>query len=209
MSLPRYQQEKWETKFNKMFNKGLEKLKTDDPVFFKRLKTESRQNALASLGIASLEAAHAELVEAEKQINKDKEKIRKNQLAQILNCDVENLEEYRAEHGSNRYYHSNGFESEITEAVNTRKAVEEELILQDSVLGRKVIELEQMKDDMDTAILLATSSTSLKELFAQVCEVLDQPLNSVTESASATPSEVHFGHHEPVPVGNNEGEDDE
>lgn len=206
MALSVTEKEHWKNSFERKILKALEQLKKDDPVFFKRLKTESRQNALASLGIANLEEAHNDLVEAERQIVKEKAQIRESQLAKILNCDVENLEEHRAEsrRGQGHHYYSSSLEGEINDAVSARKEIEKDEILQDSDLGRRVVELEQMREDMMDAVMLATSSPAIKELFSQVCEILDQPLTPVTEGAAATPSEVHFGHHEPVVSSNGE-----
>ena len=172
-----------------------DEMKRDNPDFFRQVENETHRNALASLGIADMDAALEDTKESIRTLERNVEELNKSKLAKIFGCDVADLDEHRRRSNRHSHYYNNGIESEISENVQLREKTEKRQILEASELGRRVLELELAKKRMRRTVGLATSSQQIKDIVTVTGEFLDRSMSTLEEAATASPAEVPCGHH--------------
>lgn len=155
MSLTITEKQHWKERIETRINAEITNVKASDPALFQRISLDARKTALEKLGIAD---SHARIRELDEKIKSLKTEHDELELATAR----------KLNHMANWYGAASAIESAICAIV----PAEEERLMKEHSLGKRVIELGQEKESLLDTVWLATSSPQVRELWQQVDTLL-------------------------------------
>jgi hypothetical protein len=169
------EKEHWKDRIGRRIDKRIETISAEDPSLLERVERDARQRALQSLGLAE---QHARLDEIERQreaLDREAQRIQRELLALIRGVAVSEIDA----HAAYRY------QCEVEAAVRRRQAVFEDGLLQESDVGRRILELRGEKEGLLDSVWLATSPTQIKSLWSRVTDLLGDATTRLQQDALA------------------------
>ncbi|MBM4005799.1 MAG: hypothetical protein FJ295_21355 [Planctomycetes bacterium] len=177
MPLTVAEKEHWKNQISKRIDKKIEKLTASDANFFDRIKRDAHDRAVASLGLAELDA-EGEAVERQRaELSEREQRVNRQKLARVRGVPAESLDTYAVIRG----------ETEIQNAIMRRQTVHEDELLRESDLGRQVIALRAEKESLLDSIWLAASSAEIKVFWSKVTDLLGDEQTALQRDALAIP----------------------
>ena len=174
----------WKERIEARINRRIEAILAAEPGLMDRVKREAKGRALASLGLAELQAEIDQVAEEKAALEKRDRRARRALLARVRGVDVEDVEE--------RYYGS--LDPEVSTAITKRQAVHEDEILAGHELGRQVVGIRAEKDRLLDVIWLATSPVQVRQLWTRVGELIgDEPTQLEREALAIPPGGEQAG----------------
>jgi hypothetical protein len=128
---------------------------------------------LHSLGIEELEGQAAELERQEESSRLQRQQLYKSMVAQITGRRIEDV--------SVPY----GRPHEIQQAIEKRKLLHEEQLMEKDELGRRILAYRREKEELLDTVWLATSGKQIRQLWTAVAELLQQPPTRLQSEALA------------------------
>lgn len=171
------EKEHWKDRIARRIDKRIEVLWADDPNLQERIAQEAHQQALASLGLAEMQADLDEIERQEKLQESRKSEIGRRMLAVVRRVPPEDIRDYYP------YEH----DKEIRIAVNRREAVFADRFLAASPIGQRILALRREKDQLLDTVWLATSSASIKTLWEKVGQLLGDEMTPLERDALSIP----------------------
>ena len=169
----------WKVRIEARINRRIEAILAGEPGLMGRVLREATARALASLGLAELQAEIDQVAEAKAALDRRDRRARRAMLARVRGVDVEDVEE--------RYYGS--LDPEVNGAITRRQALHEDEILAGHELGRQVVGIRAEKDRLLDVIWLATSPVQVRQLWAKVGELIgDEPTQLEREALAIPPA---------------------
>ena len=157
------EKEYWTDRINKRIEKQVEAISAETAHFWDRIHRESRERALASLGLLDRQK---ELDAIEKQrttLEKRKRQIERAMLAHIRGVSIQDIDDCE-----NLRHHR-----EVARVVERRQAVHQDELLAESDVGQRILELREKKEILVDAVWLARSLKQVQELWSKVAELSD------------------------------------
>jgi hypothetical protein len=169
----------WKERIEARINRRIEVILADEPGLMDRVKREAKARALASLGLAELQAEIEQIVAQKAALDKRERRARRTMLARVRGVDTDDVEE--------RYYGS--LDPEVSSAITRRQAVHEDEILAGHELGQQVVRIRAEKDRLLDVIWLATSPVQVRQLWTRVSELIgDEPTQLEREALAIPPA---------------------
>lgn len=154
MSLTITEKQHWKERIEARIEAEIKRLKADDREFFQQVSVEAKDAAVQKLGIATASAKLKKLAERIQNLRDEHESLQ-NETARKLNIG----------------YFYNG-SCAIQSAINEMVPVEEERLMKEHPLGKRVVALGEEKESLLDTVWLATSSPQIRELWQQVDRIL-------------------------------------
>ena len=167
----------WKVRIEARINRRIEAILAAEPGLMGRVMREAKARALASLGLAELQAEIDQVAEEKAALEKRDRRARRAMLARVRGVDVEDVEE--------RYYGS--LDPEVSTAITKRQAVHEDEILAGHELGRQVVRIRAEKDRLLDVIWLATSPAQVRQLWTRVGDLIGDEPTQLESAALAIP----------------------
>lgn len=155
----------WETCLTALLTRRINDLSETHADLFDDIRQRARQQAVADLGLADLEAAMARLREERSALDLRQRQIEREQLAVLRRCAPEEIPD--ADLSLAR--------QSVLRAIETRADACEPLLLAECAPGRECLELNEERERLLETVLLATTATQLRELWQRLCARLDEP----------------------------------
>lgn len=161
MSLTVKEKEHWKERIGKRIDSAVEKLKmSDSSGVLNDVEEEALKEAQRSLGLTELIERMDELDDRKKELNE-----------QLVAVDVEMRRKLGVSEARS-YHHGGGLPHWIQAKINDRAKVHRTPLLLGSQLGRNLLKLEREKEELLDTVWLSTSSKQIKQLWAEVAELL-------------------------------------
>ncbi len=160
MSLTVDAKKHWKSRIRKRIDQHVERLIAgQDPILLQRVCEQAREQAYESLGLRS-QRDELEIIEGQLQSLGERKRFLEAKQRSTVNgrSEAEELER------DNCPYHG----LEIRSAIKVRADTLEPGILGESGLGKQVLALREEKDTLMDAVVLATSSSQIREIWAQL-----------------------------------------
>lgn len=181
MPLTVTEKEHWRQRIAAKIERRIEALAAGDPGLTDRAAVEARRRAVASLGLAELQA-ELDAVAGERKALDRREKLAQRAM-------VARLKGMPAEEVTDAAICSYQFRQAIDAAVQKRQAVHEEELLAEHPIGRDVLKLRAEKDNLLDVVWLASSPAQIKQLWAKVAALLgDEPSALEREALAIGPA---------------------
>lgn len=162
MSLTVKEKEHWKERIGKRIDSAVEKLKMSDSAgVLSGIEEEAIKEAERSLGLS-------ELIEKMDELNGRKKKLDE----QLTAVGVEMCKTLGGSE-AHSYHYGCGLPHWIKGKIKQRAKVHRTPLLQDSELGRNLLKLEREKEELLDTVWLSTSSKQIKQLWAEVAELLN------------------------------------
>ena len=174
-SLTVTEKEHWKDRIGRRIDKKIETLEAIDPNLTDRIDREARQQALASLGLAEMQAELDRIKQETEALRRRENQIEREMIAHVRGVPVDVLETY--------YGHS--AKCEVESAVQRRKAVFEDELLAATEIGRKILQLKSEREELLDTVWLATSPTQVRQLWIKVGELLGEGQTRLQHDALA------------------------
>ena len=156
----------WKDRIAKRIDQRVETLVArQDPTLLQRVAEQAREKAYESLGIDAQQRELDDLQKQKEEMERRERRLRAEQRATVNGT----VPEDELERGGfySRYDH------DVEQAVCARAKAMEADILAESDLGKRVLALQDEKDNLLDAVWLATSCSQIKELWEQVNALLE------------------------------------
>jgi hypothetical protein len=174
----------WKERIEARINRRIEAILAAEPGLMDRVKREAKARALASLGLAELQAEIEQIAAQKAALDWRDRRARRAMLAWVRGVDTDEVEE--------RYYGS--LDPEVNTAITRRQAVHEDEILAGHELGRQVVRIRAEKDRLLDVIWLATSPVQVRQLSTKVGELIgDEPTQLEREALAIPPAGEEAG----------------
>lgn len=161
MTLTVTEKEHWKSRFARKIAQAIDLLvEREDPGYFERVRSDAREEAIRSLGIANLLEREAQLDQQEKQLRQERTEVH-NRITAIVK--KQPVPDYPS-----GFCHSGIWEA----AIRKRQDVVEQRLMAESELGRKILRLRREEDELLDTVWLATSPKQIKSLWQGVAELL-------------------------------------
>lgn len=161
MSLTVKEKEHWKERIGRRIDSAVEKLKMSDSAgVLTDIEDEAIKEAQRSLGLS-------ELIEKMDELNG-----RKTQLNEQLAAVCVEMRKTLGVSEAHSYHHGGGLPHWIQARIKQRAKVHRTPLLQSSELGRNLLKLEREKEELLDTVWLSTSSKQIKQLWAEVAELL-------------------------------------
>lgn len=183
MTLTVAERQHWKERIGKRIDCAIEAVYClKDPTLLERIENDARQQAYASLGIEELLNERDQITADLARLEKESELIAKRMVAKIRSCDLSEVDL--------GYYSGSGIPCQVLRAVNAATAQIEEKLLAQHQLGKRVLDFRREKEELLDTVWLATSGKQIKELWANVCDRLQQePTPMQADALRITPDE--------------------
>ncbi len=182
------EKEHWKDRIDRRIARQIEAITTEDQGLLERIKEQARCQAIASLGIAELDAEVQRIDQQEEELRQREMLVKRTMLACVRGVPIETLDTSYNDYASCR---------EIDKAIERRQAVHEDRLLAEHDVGRRILALRQERERLIDTVWLATSSAAIRELWTKVGELLaDEPTQLEREALAIKPAGVH----EPAPT---------
>lgn len=164
----------WKERIAKRIDQRIETVvaKTD-PTLLQRVEKDAQVRAYKSLGIDGQQRELDAIRKQKEEIEQRERRLCAEQSAIVNGTSIEKAME------AGDYYHRDSVEH----AVDTRARALESEILAESEIGRQVLSLREEKDNLLDTVWLATSSSQIKELWADVNALLEITPTALEEKA--------------------------
>jgi len=173
------EKEHWKERIAKRIDYRVETLVArQDPLLLQRVAEQARARAYESLGIAAQQRELDEIEKKKEEIEKRERRLRAEQAAVINGTSVED----ELEKGGNYPYYRT---DDVNRALDSRAKALESDLLAETELGRQILALRGEKDNLLDTVWLATSTTQIKELWAQVNALLEVSPTALEQKALA------------------------
>ena len=174
----------WKVRIEARINRRIEAILAGEPGLMGRDLRQAKARALASLGLAELQAEIDQVAEEKAALEKRDRRARRAMLTRVRGVDVEDVEE--------RYYGS--LDPEVNTAISKRQAIHADEILAGHELGRQVVRIRAEKDRLLDVIWLATSPVQVRQLWTRVGELIgDEPTQLEREALAIPPGGEEAG----------------
>ena len=168
------EKEHWKQRINRKVDQAMDALlATNDAGYKERISTEAHKLALRSLGIEELEGQAAELERQEENSRLQRQQLLRAMIAQITGCRIEDASA------------SYSTQLEIKQAIEKRKLLHEEQLMEKDELGRRILAYRREKEELLDTVWLATSGKQIRQLWTAVAELLQQPPTRLQSEALA------------------------
>ena len=175
------EKEHWKERIDSRIARRIATITTEDQGLLERIKEEARCQALASLGLAELDAEARQIEQQQAAFEERDRLVRRTMLARVRGIPVEAVSTGYAGHVDR---------SSIDKAIERRQAVHEERLLAEHELGRRIAALRQERERLIDTVWLATSSAAIRELWAKVGHLLGDEPTQLERDALAIKPEV-------------------
>ncbi|MCA9067394.1 MAG: hypothetical protein KDA84_00625 [Planctomycetaceae bacterium] len=160
------EKEYWQSRIEKQIEKRIEVIAADDPFLLDHIGRQSRERALASLGLLDWQTEWDAIEKQRFTLEQRKRQIERSMLAHVRGVPVEDIDDYE------NYRHHR----EVQQAVERRQAVHQDELLGASEIGQHILELRKEEETVLDAVCLATSLKQIRELWSKLTELLnDEP----------------------------------
>ena len=170
------EKEHWKDRIGRRLDKKIETIWAEEPNLKERIEREAKRRAEDSLGLSAIEAELDDIEKRNEELEKQERRLRLQALATVQGKEVDDV--------TDRNYW-NGHDSEVTLAVERRKAVIEEQLLAEDERGRRILQLRAEKDNLLDTVWLATSPAQIKELWSKVVTLLGDEQTQLQREALA------------------------
>lgn len=179
MSLTIKEKEHWKDRISARIQKAIEQTYLSGPTgFMEKVKQQSRQRAIKSLGIKD-EHERSEVLEQEADRIK----------AECRQLEARMLERISAPGEYERSYYSSSSQK-INDAIGNRAALMESEILAETETGREILRLRNEQDQLLDTVWLATSPVQIRNLWVSFNELVgDQPTELQKQTLLDKPAE--------------------
>jgi hypothetical protein len=155
----------WETCLAALITRRINDLSETHADLFDDIRDRARQQAVAELGLADLEAAMARLQEERAALDQRQRRIEREQLAVLRGCTPEEVPD--ADLSLAR--------QSVHREIAIRADAREPLLLAECAPGRECLELHEERERLLETVLLATTAEQLKALWQRLTTRLDEP----------------------------------
>lgn len=177
------EKEHWKDRLDRRIARRIETITTEDQGLLERIKEEARCQAIASLGLAELDAEARQIEQQQAALEERDRLVKRTMLAQVRGVPVETIDTGYYDYARCR---------EIDKAIERRQAVHEDRLLAEHELGRRILALRQERERLIDTVWLATSSAAIRELWTKVGELLaDEPTQLEREALAIQPEDAH------------------
>ncbi len=174
----------WKDRIAARIDKAVERVKGQHPALFDRVRREAHAEALRSLGLAGPYAELEAVLVEEAALARRKKQAQRTMLAVLRGLPPDEV----PDHFGVRYGAELPLPAEAAEAIARRQAAHQDQLLADDPVGREVARLGAEKEGLLDTIWLATSSSQIKQLWAQVGALLgDEPTRLEREALAIEP----------------------
>ena len=135
-----------------------------EPGLLTRLAGQARQRALCSLGLAELQAELQSIIAHKQDGERRLRQAQRAMLAVVRRVPVEAVVDIP----------DDAVQKEICQAIAERQAIHEEELLAADRSGQHILQLRRERDQLQDTLWLASSSTDLRRLWANVLHVLGE-----------------------------------
>jgi hypothetical protein len=163
----------WETCLTALITRRINDLSETHADLFDDIRHRARQQAVAELGLADLEAATARLQEERRDLELRQRRIEREQLAVLRGCAPAEIPD--ADLSIAR--------QSVVRAIETRADACEPLLLAECAPGRECLELNEERERLLETVLLATTAEQLKSLWQRLTARLDEPATPLQRQA--------------------------
>jgi hypothetical protein len=169
------EKEHWKDRIGKRIDKKIEAITAEEPNLLDRIHRDARERALASLGLAEMQRELDTIAQQRTTQEKRERQIQRAMLAHVRGVPVEDIDEHF------RYQ----YDREVENAVKRRQAVHEDELLNESDVGRRIMNLRVEKENLLDTVWLATSPKQVKELWSKVALLLGDDQTQLQREALA------------------------
>ncbi len=176
------EKEHWKTRIDSRIARRIETLSAEDPGLLERIKEEARGLAVASLGLAELQAEAQEIELQQEALSERETAVHRAMLARVRGVPVDAVTV-----SCGGYVERNP----VNAAIERRRAVHEKELLAEHDLGRRILALRREREGLIDTVWLATSSAAIRELWTKVGQLLtDQPTQLERDALAIEPESV-------------------
>ena len=173
MSLTIKEKEHWKERIRKRIDVAVERLKLADVTGeLQRLEEVAMKEAKASLGLDYLLERLHELTD------------RRKQLGERLDSVLGEIRERLGQPKSIGGYLGDGLPYWMEQLISKRAMIHRKPLLEKSEFGRRLLKLEREKEELLDAVWLSTCPKQIKQLWAEVAELLDIEQNDLQKKAN-------------------------
>ncbi len=177
------EKEHWKERIDRRIARRIETITTQDQGLLERIKEAARCQAIASLGLAELDAEARQIDQQQEALEERERLVQRTMLARVRGIPVEAVSTGYAGHVDR---------SLIDKAIDRRQVVHEERLLAEHELGRHIVALRQERERLVDTVWLATSSAAIRELWAKVGRLLgDEPTQLERDALAIEPEAAH------------------
>ena len=155
----------WETCLTARIARRINDLSRENETLFAQIRNRARDQAVAELGLAELEAVESRLRDERLALELRQRQVEREQLAVLRGCAAEKIPD--ADLSLARQL--------VTAAISRRTDLCEPALLAESAAGRELLELEEERERLLETVLLATTVSELQALWQRLSERLNEP----------------------------------
>ncbi len=182
----------WRDRIAARLDKKIESLAAAVPGLMDRIKREARQCAIASLGLAALQADIDAVIAARRALDQREEQAERGMLAIVRGVAVADLDDCDYGYSERR---------EVESALFRRAAAHEDELLAADDIGRHVLRLRQEKENLLDTVWIATSPAHIKQLWCKVNQLLGVVPTHLERAALDIEAPKEFSCDDPIPAG--------
>lgn len=162
------EKEYWKNRIEKRIEQKVEAVCAKDPSLLERLQRESRQRALASLGLLEWQS-ELDVIEHQKaRLEIRRREIERSMLALVRGVSAEDIDDYE----SCRHHR------EVDQTIARRQAVHQDELLAESEIGQSILKLRAGKEFLVDSVWLATSLQQVQEIQSALAAMLNDEQSS-------------------------------
>lgn len=177
MPLTVTEKEHWRQRIAARIERRIEALAAADPGLTDRVPAEARRRAVASLGLAELQAELDAVADDRKALDRREKRAQRAVVARLKGVPADEVPD-----SATCGYQ---FTQTVNAAVQKRQAVHEEELLAEHPVGRDVLKLRAEKENLLDVVWLASSPTQIKQLWAKVAALLSDEPSALEREALA------------------------
>ena len=164
------EKEHWKSRIERRIDKSLDALTAQEPNLLISIKANAEEATYQSLGISKYKNRIDEIKAKVETLSDEKQELEKGMQHQVVGMTSAN--DWRAER-------------KMDDAIRRQQQIHEEKLLSESKIGQQILALRYEKEALLDTVWLATSSSQIKELWAQVTNLLGDELTSFQQKAVA------------------------
>lgn len=177
MALTIREKEHWKERIDRKLDQAIESITAaEDPDFMQKLSERAKSKAEESLGILKWQQIVDEIGDEIRDADLRRQQIYKQMLAIVKGVSLEDARDCP--------FHP----PEVDTAIKRRQGVITKELLKETETGRRILKLQQEKDELLDTVWLATSPNQIKELWATVSKLLkNEPTDLQKEALAISP----------------------
>ncbi len=162
MTLTVKEKEHWKERIGKRIDAAVENLKMfDRKKVLKNIEAAALKEAEESLGLPDLIERFTDVTD------------RKKQLDERLKAVLTEMREQVGIPENQSHYYGDGLPHWLLEAIKRRAKIHRLPLMEATEIGRKLLMLEREKEELLDTVWLSTSTKQIKQLWAEVAQLLD------------------------------------